>query len=591
MQNLHSGYVHRTRSFQRCFIIPLGCGLLAAMGGVAQAIDHAPGTYNVPFSFADGSSNIFVGGTTITPPTGSSGIALSNGSVTLNATSGAISLTTVGFGIQASGTASNISAIGNFSVSTSGSGFDAVNANGGAQIALNGGAVSYTKNETSGSQSAALSSSGSGSLITATNTAISVANALRSGSTRFSFGVSTQNNGKVIVNGGTITATSSGSIFSRPRSYGVNAGVGEVVLNNVTMNTTGRYGHGVVAAGGIATINGGAITTTSSNAVGLYSTGSGGNSTINAYGTRVTAENSFLGEGVLLETRSGLEGSIVVANLNNVHVSAASNGVHADGANRTINAVSSTIIANGGSAVAYASFGGVINLKGGYDPGSGPLGGTTITGNDVHGVRAFGDGSLVTSDSVASTITTTGDGAFGAYAASGGKVMLNNDNISTGGDSSYGAYATETNSLVSLTGGSITTSNANADGGYARAGGEVRLTNAAVTTNGETSLGAIAISGGALVLDGNEIVTKGESSNGVVLDGPAVRWQPMVSTRSPHKTQPPMALRSPMVPRRHLMPPRLAMPFRVSMCAVREVRCLRHWGRQPARPAQLPLMV
>ncbi len=203
--------------------------------------------------------------------------------------------------------------------------------------------------------------------------------------------------------------------------------------------------------------------------------------------------------------------------------------------------------ASGTGSGAHASGGGTINLNGAPD-GSGGYntanvnttgagshglyadGGGKINGHGVlvttgadgsYGIFATGTGSDVNVDSIGVTLppntgqqiaVTTGNNAYGAYAADGGTVEITGINAQQSGIVTYGmgssAFVAESGGQITLTGVSGFVSGEDTAGAFVSGAGSTIVTNASyINTYGNNSAGMSVADGGAATIHGGAVVT------------------------------------------------------------------------------------
>ncbi|QKJ94345.1 autotransporter outer membrane beta-barrel domain-containing protein [Agrobacterium pusense] len=203
--------------------------------------------------------------------------------------------------------------------------------------------------------------------------------------------------------------------------------------------------------------------------------------------------------------------------------------------------------ASGTGSGAHASGGGTINLNGAPD-GSGGYntanvnttgagshglyadGGGKINGHGVlvttgadgsYGIFATGTGSDVNVDSNGVTLppntgqqiaVTTGNNAYGAYAADGGTVEITGINAQQSGILTYGmgssAFVAESGGQITLTGVSGFVSGEDTAGAFVSGAGSTIVTNASyINTYGNNSAGMSVADGGAATIHGGAVVT------------------------------------------------------------------------------------
>ena len=203
--------------------------------------------------------------------------------------------------------------------------------------------------------------------------------------------------------------------------------------------------------------------------------------------------------------------------------------------------------ASGTGSGAHASGGGTINLNGApdgsggynttnvnttgagshglYADGGGHINGhgvlVSTSGDGSHGIFATGTGSDVKVDSNGVTlpantgqqiVVTTGNDAYAAYAANGGKVEITGIDATTTGIITYGtgssAFVAESGGQITLAGVSGFISGDNTAGASVSGAGSSIVTNGSyINTYGNNSAGMLVADGGTATIHGGAVVT------------------------------------------------------------------------------------
>ncbi|WP_353149683.1 autotransporter outer membrane beta-barrel domain-containing protein [Pollutimonas bauzanensis] len=174
--------------------------------------------------------------------------------------------------------------------------------------------------------------------------------------------------------------------------------------------------------------------------------------------------------------------------------------------NGVINTVGPVFITTGGRDAngAFANSGGLIMIDGG----------SIITrGVQAKGLFAFlGDARITATNSM---ILTQQDFARGAEANISGHIVLNGGSVTTLGKSAEGLYTIDRNATLGATDTTVLTSGANSHGAHALLG-TITLNNVGITTTGQGAGGARADNGSVLSITGGRITTYGASAFGAL---------------------------------------------------------------------------
>src|SRR5271166_810483 len=173
---------------------------------------------------------------------------------------------------------------------------------------------------------------------------------------------------------------------------------------------------------------------------------------------------------------------------------------------------------------------------GGFDAdGAATMGGTitlenssiTTSGDNADGLHVLGGNGQIIGTNL--TIVTSGRMAAGAEADNGGSIQLSGTSISTTGDDAYGAVA-ESSGMVTLKSGTAINTSGNGSYGLSATNGGIIVGNGiSVTTTGgpglllNTADGAAASTGssgpGTIVLQNSTISANGLGANGLFVSG------------------------------------------------------------------------
>ncbi len=313
----------------------------------------------------------------------------------------------------------------------------------------------------------------------------------------------------------------------------------KVTATDVTVNTTGLYGHAAYARDGAeVVVSGGSLGTSGNAAHGVHSRGAGSNLTANdvaisatgiggagAYareagvltlngGSITTAGGGTDVDGMASGVRSRDAGS--QANINGTHITVKGNFTEDGPQGAGLQASDGGIITSTGATTISTTgdwaFGAVAEGLGAkiiLKPGA------TITTQKVgsSAVHARGAGQVEVVDA---TLSTAGQGARGLYARwDDAKVTASNVTVTTTGLEGMGAYARE-GGVVSVANSTINTSGTDAFGLYSRdAGSVLTAKNVAVTTTGVFGLGIEVRDGAQMTTEGVTVKTSGENAHGV----------------------------------------------------------------------------
>ncbi len=378
-------------------------------------------------------------------------------------------------GLVANGSGNSVTAV-NTNITTSGPSAAGAVAFNGAQIHVEGGAVSSTQSSTivaasaslitlsggtvtlnaaSGGQIAGLSATGDQARITATNVDIENNNNQHAS---FTFGVdatSTPGAAVVTLNGGTITT----SALAGGRAFGINSAVGGTVdATDVAITTESLNSHAVVAAGGDVTLTGGSITTLGTFSLGLQANSNAGPASITVNGTTIdTLGNTSAGA-----TATGSQqATISLSNASITTSGAAAPGVRANGAgsyildlnNTSINTASSDAILADAARLADIN---ITNVNNTIHAGSGNLLNVITGSNATLNVENSTLSGNILTDSSSTLEVNVGSGST-LIIPNGGTLSATGTTLANGGTLAIPATYTLTSATLTSNGGAIRT--------------------------------------------------------------------------------------------------------------------------------------
>lgn len=300
-------------------------------------------------------------------------------------------------------------------------------------------------------------------------------------------------NGITIAGAGN-TAVENNCIISTtlPLRYGVQATTqAEATLNNGSITTTGNNAHGTYALnGGIVNVNGAPITV-SGNAYGAYAINN--NATVNL---------------------TNLDINMSTAISNGVGLNATDSGrIFADNITITTNSD------NGHGASAMRS-GALVDLANSR---------ITIQGLNSYGVSSTENTSLILHDN--SQVTTLQDYNHGAYVRTAA-MTIDNSQITTQGLAAYALYARNLATADVLNGTTLTTTGNSAYGVLVSLGSTVNMTDSAIETSNLSAVGAYTFSGGTFNLTNSSITTHGGNAYAYYATAPAATVNTFTATDS-----------------------------------------------------------
>lgn len=156
--------------------------------------------------------------------------------------------------------------------------------------------------------------------------------------------------------------------------------------------------------------------------------------------------------------------------------------------------------------------------------GTGVYSGTSVsltaTGTGL-GVHATGSGTVTLDGTVVdgSTIETQGASAHGLLADGGGRISGSYTSVYTNGAGANGVGAVGAGSEITLTDSAVNTSGDSAYGAYAANGGSVIFTRTNITTAGAGALAVFTDAGGAITLNSLNTFSYGDNTPGAAASG------------------------------------------------------------------------
>lgn len=345
-----------------------------------------------------------------------------------------------------------IQSAGPLNIMTGGPGANPVHAETGGKIFITDGATIRG----AGLNAIGLNATGSDSQISTNNAIVEM-----TGSD--SYGAKAINNGFISMTGGSLKGYSGVQTFLG----------GKFIGKDVTIIATGNsFGHGVEANQHSAIeLTGGSVTTSGNNSIGLYVIDPDTNSiSLTANGTRINT--SGLGS-------FGAYVNIGKMLLNDVAIH--TTGMHSDGAR--VDGINDVTL---GGGVAGAS---ALTMNGGS---------ILTESTSAYGLMALSQG-LITASNV--NIQTLGESGIGAAAQLGGKIVLRGGSIMTSGSLAHGLFAVGMGgpddaplerARIEAAGTSITTKGDGAYGAYLRSSSDLQLDDSSITTYGKDAAGLVA---------------------------------------------------------------------------------------------------
>ena len=320
------------------------------------------------------------------------------------------------------------------------------------------------------------------------------------------------------------TTSNSGDITVGNKGIGMFGYASDVSGGTITVGDTGV---GVYSQGGNVNLTGGTITTGASEAVGVYTVGSG--QTITNSGTAFN-----LGDTSVAIANAGT-GNIINSTVGNVGLGTNNIYIYSSDTGGTVNN-STTLNATGGGNYGIYSAGtvtntgnmnfgngtgnvGIYSIGGGNATNNGgviTIGGSNPTANSYSIGMAAGYGTTDTGHVTNNgTINVNGDYGIGMYASGAGSTATNASNIVLNGNNTTGIYAD--NGATAINTGSISTgsgSYSNVVGVYLGQGSTLNNTGS-ITIDGSNAVG-VYLKGGTIANYGNITVNGSSNPNDTV---------------------------------------------------------------------------
>ena len=320
------------------------------------------------------------------------------------------------------------------------------------------------------------------------------------------------------------TTSNSGTITVGNNGIGMFGYASDVTGGTITV---GNSGVGVYSQGGNVNLTGGTITTGTTEAVGVYTVGSG--QTITNSGTTFT-----LGDSSVAIANSG-SGNTINSTVGTVNLGTGNIYIYSSDTAGTVNNSTNLTATGGGNYGLYSA--GTVTNTGNMDFGNGlgnvgiySIGGGTATNNggvitiggsnpssNLYSIgMAAGYGTTDTGHVVNNgTINVNGDYSLGMYASGSGSTATNTGNIVLNGNNTTGIYAD--NGAAAVNTGSISTgsgSYSNVVGVYLGQGSTLNNTGS-ITINGANGVG-VYLKGGTIANYGNITVNGSSNPNDTV---------------------------------------------------------------------------
>lgn len=308
--------------------------------------------------------------------------------------------------------------------------------------------------------------------------------------------------GLVTDDGGVLNANDVKITTTGDQSYAVFA-IARMNLNNVSIGTSGSRSYGLVGDnGGILNASGVQVVTTGVQSYGVYAISTG---------TRV-----IMADGAVKTSGNGAYGAYTTGDnaqlgLNNVGINTSGDGaygIYSSGNNALSDLKNVSTRTDGNRAHGLvAGSGGMLNASG-MD--------VTTHGIQSYGVYANNDGTDITLAN--GKVSTTGERAFGMYAADASTLNARNVQIGTRGDKAHGVI-TESGAKLDVSEAEISTSGNDAHGGYATGEGSLlNVTNSTFLVSGADANGLTAEAKSRLYA-GNNVIKITGSGIGVAAYG------------------------------------------------------------------------
>jgi hypothetical protein len=394
------------------------------------------------------------------------------------------------------------------SISTSGSGAVALLASDGASVTVGKDRAGQgTVIATTGASAAAVATSGAAS--------VSIAGATITTAGAGSAGGVAQNAGALTLASVSIATAgdNASALYNGPGATGTSGGA--MTLTNVVATTSGAGAYGLLTdSGGRSSATGGGFATTGADSTAVL--------TLNAGQTQLeSVALSTKGDGAAGLVMNGAGGDVSAAHLTIATSGGVSEttGSHADGVydgafgaysgGGTLKLVDSTVTTSGEQAYGVSvGAGGTTTVLGGA---------VTTSGEGAQGLRVAGGGSLtvgIDAAGAATVVATSGAGAPGAAAFGGGALTLTGTRIESTGSGAVGLVVSDAGTTVAATGVTIAASqgvgvyNGASDGGTS--GGKLTLTNSNVAATAAFADALQATAGGVTTITGGGLTASGD---------------------------------------------------------------------------------
>ena len=320
------------------------------------------------------------------------------------------------------------------------------------------------------------------------------------------------------------TTSNSGTITVGNNGIGMFGYASDVTGGTITV---GNSGVGVYSQGGNVNLTGGTITTGTTEAVGVYTVGSG--QTITNSGTTFT-----LGDSSVAIANAG-SGNTINSTVGSVNLGTGNIYIYSSDTTGTVNNSTNLTAAGGGNYGLYSAgtvtntgnmaFGNGLGNVGIYSIGGGTatnnggvitIGGSNSSSNLYSIGMAAGYGTTDTGHVINNgTINVNGDYSLGMYASGAGSTATNNSNIVLNANNTTGIYAD--NGAAAVNTGNITTGSGtyeNVVGVYLGQGSTLN-NSGSITINSANGIG-VYLKGGTIANYGNITVNGSTSTSDTV---------------------------------------------------------------------------
>jgi len=293
-------------------------------------------------------------------------------------------------------------------------------------------------------------------------------------------------------------------------AHGVYATTGGIINSvNADYVTQGDAAYGVYSRATDSQIDlqGGSVTTKGNQSYGLIA-GSGGR--LNANGVQVvtSGDESYGVFAINPDTELTLTGGTITTSGNGAY------GAYAAGNNSRLHLDNVSITTSGTKAYGLLA-GTLLKRDGGRLSASGVQ--VTTSGDGAYGIYATGKNSQLELKNV--TTRTDGKIAYGLVAGLGGTLNASGIDVVTSGTQSYGIFANNNGTDITLANGTVFTTGERAFGVYAANASKLHARSVQIGTLGDRAHGVITESGAKLDLSGAEISTTGNDAHGGYVTG------------------------------------------------------------------------